>query len=237
MVDPFFRTADQAAPARVGYDAGLRAHMQRIFSYMALGLGLTGIVAYVVANTPLAGIIYGSPLSWVVMLAPLAFVLFLNFRLEKISMGAAQLTFWLFCGVMGLSMGAIFLVYTEASIARVFFITAANFGVMALWGYTTRSSLAGMGAFLMMGLFGLLIASLVNLFMASPMLHWITSIIGVVIFTGLTAWNVQTIKQSYNEGWGAEANGKLAVMGALQLYMNFINAFMYLLRLMGNSRN
>lgn len=237
MVDPFFRTADQAAPARVGYDAGLRAHMQRIFSYMALGLGLTGIVAYVVANTALKDIIYGSPLNWVVMLAPLAFVMFLNFRLEKISMGAAQLTFWLFCGVMGLSMGSIFLVYTEASIARVFFITAANFGVMALWGYTTRSNLANMGAFLMMGLFGLLIAGLVNLFMASPMLYWITSIIGVAIFTGLTAWNVQTIKQSYNAGWGDEANGKLAVIGALQLYMNFINAFMYLLRLMGNSRN
>jgi FtsH-binding integral membrane protein len=231
--NPFLRSATGYGD-RVGFDAGLRAHMQRVFMLMAGALGVTGAIAFLVANTPMAQAIFGSPLKWLVMLAPLGFIFFLQFRWEKMSLAGLQGTFWAFSGVMGLSLASIFLVYTNESIARAFFITGATFAAMSLWGYTTKRDLSSMGAFLMMGMLGLFIAGLVNLFLQSSMLQWIVSVVGVGVFTLMTAFDVQRIKQSYAESWGAEANGKLAVMGALGLYLNFINAFQMLLSLIGN---
>ncbi len=237
MVDPFFRTANVTGAAdAASLDQGLRAHMVRVFNYMGGGLALTGLVAFIVANTALAGIIFGTPLKWLAMLAPFAFIFYMNFKIQSISAARAQTLFWLFCGTMGLSMAAIFMVFTGASVARAFFITGATFGAMSLWGYTTKKDLTNFGAFLMMGVLGLFIAMIVNLFMGSDMMQWIVSIAGVVIFTGLTAYDVQNIKYNYNAGWGKEANNKLAVMGALSLYLNFINAFQFLLSLMGERR-
>jgi len=235
MAEDFFRSGIAGAD-RTSFDAGLRVHMQRVFNYMGGGLAITGLLAYIVANTALAQIIYGSPIRWLVMLAPLVFIMFMNFKMQSMSAAGLRTMFWSFCGTMGLSMGAIFLVFTNDSVARAFFITAGTFGAMSLWGYTTRRDLAGMGAFLMMGVVGLFIAMLVNLFLQSSGLQWVVSIIGVAIFTGLTAFNVQQIKQTYSEGWGSEANDKLAVMGALQLYLNFINAFQFILELTGTIR-
>ena len=220
----------------VSFDAGLRAHMQRVFNYMGGGLALTGIVAFIVANTALASIIYGSPLRLVAILAPFGFVMYMNIRIQSMSAAQLRTIFWLFCGTMGLSMGAIFLAYSQASIGRAFFITGATFGTMSLWGYTTKRSLSGMGAFMMMGLFGLLIAMVVNMFLLSSMLQWVTSVAGVLIFTGLVAYRVQWIKQTYASGWGNEANDKLAVFGALSLYMSFINLFQFILSLTGGRR-
>ncbi|MDD4615585.1 MAG: Bax inhibitor-1/YccA family protein [Alphaproteobacteria bacterium] len=236
MTDPFFRSG-VAGLDRVTFDAGLRAHMQRIFGYMAGGLALSGALAWITANSALAQILFGSPLKWLVMLAPLAFIMVMNFRMNTISLGSLRMMFWAFCGTMGLSMGAIFLIYTDASIARAFFITAATFGAMSLWGYTTKANLAGFGSFLAMGVFGILIASVVNIFLLSPMMQWMLSVAGVVIFTGLTAWDVQRIKQTYAESYGIETNEKMAVFNALSLYLNFVNAFQFLLTLSGDRRN
>ena len=236
MVEPFFRADVANVSSVASYDVGLRAHMQRVFNYMAGGLALTGAVAFLVANTALAGVIFGTPLKWVAMFAPLVFMLYMNFKLQEISAARAQTLFWLFCGTMGLSMAALLLVFTGASVARAFFITSATFGAMSLWGYTTKRDLTGFGSFLMMGVLGLFIASIVNMFMASSMLHWLVSVLGVAIFTGLTAFEVQNIKQTYSENWGVEANNKLAVIGALSLYINFINAFQFLLSLIGDRR-
>ena len=236
MTEPFFRSG-VAGLDRVTFDVGLRTFMQRIFGYMSGGLAITGLLAWVVANTALASIIFGSPLKWVVMIAPLGFIMFMNFRMSTIIVSTLRTLFWLFCGTMGLSMGAIFLVYTGASVARAFFITAATFGAMSLWGYTTKKDLSDFGAFLMMGVLGLVIASVVNIFMMSSMLQWMVSIVGVAVFTGLTAWDVQRLKQTYSEGFGVEANDKLAIFGALTLYLNFINAFQFLLQLTGDRRN
>jgi uncharacterized protein len=235
MANEFFRSG-VAGVDIASFDAGLRAHMVRIFNYMAGGLAITGTLAFLVANTALANIVFGTPLKWVVMLLPFVFLMFMNFRIQTISVASLRTLFWSFCGSMGLSMGAIFLVFTNDSIARAFFITAATFGAMSLWGYTTKRDLAGFGAFMMMGVFGLFIAMLVNLFLQSSGLQWVTSILGVAIFTGLTAFDVQRIKQTYAESWGDEANNKLAVFGALQLYLNFINAFQFLLQLTGTVR-
>jgi FtsH-binding integral membrane protein len=236
MADQFLRSGIAGADG-VSFDAGLRAHMQRVFNYMSGGLVLTGLVAWIVANTALAGIIYGSPLRFVAALAPLGFIIYMNVRLQNISAAKAAVLFWSFCATMGLSMGAIFLVYSQAGIWRAFVISGATFATMSLWGYTTKTSLTGMGAFMRMGLFGLLIAMLANIFLHSPMLQWVTSIVGVLIFTGLTAWDVQNIKQTYASAWGAEANDKLAVFGALRLYLNFINLFQFILNLTGGNRN
>lgn len=237
MVDPFFHTANVTSSARAGsVDQGLRAHMVRVFNYMGGGLALTGLVAYLVANTALAGLVYGTFFKWIAMLAPLGFVFYMSAKMGSMSASKAQTLFWLFCGTMGLSMGAIFLVFTEASVARAFFITGATFAAMSLWGYTTKKDLTSMGAFLTMGVMGLFIAMIVNLFLGSSMLQWIVSVVGVVIFTGLAAYDVQNIKQTYSAGWGQETNNKLAVMGALRLYINFINAFQFLLSLTGDRR-
>ena len=236
MTDPFFR-AGVSGIDRVTLDVGLRAHMQRVFGYMSGGLALTGLLAWVVAHTVLAQILFGSPLRWLVAIAPMGFVMVMSFRMNTISLSALKTMFWLFCGTMGLSMGSIFLTFTDASIARAFFITSATFGAMSLWGYTTKRDLTGFGSFLLMGVLGLLIASVVNIFMMSSMLQWMVSVMGVAIFTGLTAWDVQRIKQTYAQSYGQEANDKMAVFSALTLYLNFINAFQFMLQLTGSRRN
>jgi FtsH-binding integral membrane protein len=217
-------------------DAGLRAYMQRVYTYMAGGLALTGIVAYAAAASGFYQSIAGTPLIWIVMLAPLGFVLVLSFGIQRMSAGTAMLLFWFYAAVMGLSLGGIFLVYTGTSIARVFFITAATYGAMSLYGYTTRTDLSRFGSFLLMGLIGIIIASLVNLFIGSNTLQFVISIIGVIVFVGLTAYDTQRIKEMYLESDTVEIADKKAVLGALALYLDFINLFMLLLQLFGQRR-
>ncbi|WP_046865106.1 Bax inhibitor-1/YccA family protein [Microvirga massiliensis] len=216
------------------FDEGLRQHMLRVYNFMGLGLTVTGLVAYFVAAIPaLSEPIFQTPLKWVVMLAPLAFVFVLSFRIRAISAATAQILFWTYCAVMGLSLASVFLVFTGTSIARTFFITAAMFGATSLWGYTTKRDLSQFGSFLFMGLIGVVIASLVNLFIGSTALQFAISIIGVLVFTGLTAYDTQSIKEQYAESFGHETNTKLAVFGALSLYLNFVNLFQLLLNLTG----
>jgi len=223
-----------AARAGVLFDEGLRQHMLKVYNYMGLGLVVTGIVAYVVGTTPALYVpIFQTPLKWVVMLAPLAFVFFFTFRLERMSASAAQMTFWAFCAVMGLSLASIFLVFTGASIARTFFIAAAMFGATSLYGYTTKRDLSQFGSFLIMGLIGVIIASLVNLFLQSSALQFAVSVIGILVFVGLTAWDTQSIKERYAEHFSAESQQKLAVFGAFSLYLNFVNIFQLLLQFTG----
>ena len=217
-------------------DAGLRDHMQRVYGYMAGGLALTGIVAYAAAASGFYQSIAGTGLIWIVMLAPLAFVLVISFGIERMSAATAAVLFWIYAAVMGLSLGGIFLVYTGTSIARVFLITAATYGAMSLYGYTTRSDLSGFGSFLFMGLIGIVIASLVNLFIGSNILQFAISIIGVLVFVGLTAYDTQRIKQMYLVSDSPQIAGKKAVLGALALYLDFINLFMMLLQLFGRRR-
>jgi FtsH-binding integral membrane protein len=227
----------QTSTARAGtaiFDEGLRRHMLRVYNFMGLGLVVTGVVAYLVASTPALYVpIFQTPLKWVVMLAPLGFMFFLSFRAHAISGATAQALFWTFCAVMGLSLASVFLVFTGTSIARTFFITAAMFGATSLYGYTTKRDLSRFGSFLVMGLIGIVIASLVNLFVGSSVLQFAISIIGVLVFTGLTAYDTQSIKEQYAESFGQDANTKLAVFGALSLYLNFINLFQLLLSLTG----
>jgi len=223
-----------AIPDRVLFDEGLRQHMLRVYNYMGLGLVMTGLVALIVGTTPALYVpIFSTPLKWVVMLAPLAFVLFFSFRMESMSASGAQTLFWAFCAVMGLSLASIFLVFTGTSIARTFFIAAAMFGAMSLYGYTTKRDLSQFGSFLIMGLIGVVIASLVNLFLASSALQFAISVIGIVVFVGLTAWDTQSIKEQYAENFDAESKQKLAVFGAFSLYLNFINIFQLLLNFTG----
>ena len=236
--DPRLAQPGLALPA---IDEGLRSFMLSVYNYMGLGLAITGLVALAVASSPAIYMpIFTTPLKWVVILAPLGFVMFLSARIQAMSVSAAQLTFWLFAAVMGVSMASIFLVFTGESIARVFFVTAATFGAVSLYGYTTKRDLSGMGSFLFMGLIGIVIASLVNIFIGSTALQFAVSVIGVLVFTGLTAWDTQRLKEQYLSGLqyaGADIAGKTAVMGALSLYLNFINLFTMLLQLMGNQRN
>jgi len=219
---------------RTLFDEGLRQHMLRVYNYMGIGLVLTGLVAYIVGTTPALYVpIFSTPLKWVVMLAPLAFVLFFSFRMQTISAAGAQGMFWAFCAVMGLSMASIFLVFTGTSIARTFFIAAAMFGATSLYGYTTKRDLSQFGSFLIMGLIGVVIASLANLFLASSTLQFVVSIVGILVFVGLTAWDTQSIKEQYAESFDAESQQKLAVFGAFSLYLNFINIFQLLLNFTG----
>jgi uncharacterized protein len=237
-------TADAAA-----VDAGLRAYMLRVYNWMASGLVLTGLVAYFIANTPeLQALFYQrvmtprgaavqpTILAYIAMFAPLAFVLVLSFGINKLSKTTAQVLFWAFAAVMGASISHIFLTFTGTSVARTFFITAAMFGGISLYGYTTKADLTRMGSFMMMGLIGIIIASLVNMFIGSTALQFAISVIGVVVFVGLTAWDTQRIKADYIEhsyAEGTEQAGKRSVMDALGLYLNFINLFMLLLQLTG----
>jgi hypothetical protein len=217
-------------------DAGLRAHMQRVYGYMAGGLALTGIVAYTAAVSGFYEAIAGTVLLWIVMLAPLGFVLALSFGVERMSAATASLLFWIYAAVMGLSLGGIFLVFTGSSIARVFLITAVTYGVMSLYGYTTRADLSRYGSFLLMGLIGVVVASLVNIFLRSNGLQFAISIIGVIVFVGLTAYDTQRIKEMYLASDTGEIMSKKAVLGALALYLDFINLFMLLLQLFGQRR-
>jgi uncharacterized protein len=217
------------------FDEGLRQHMLRVYNYMGLGLVLTGIVAYIVGTTPALYVpIFQTPLKWVVMLAPLGFVLFFSFRIEAMSASTAQAMFWAFCAVMGLSLASIFLVFTGVSIARTFFIAATMFGATSLYGYTTKTDLSRMGSFLIMGLIGVVIASIVNLFLGSSALQFAISVIGIVVFVGLTAWDTQNIKEQFASSLDRESTQKMAVFGALSLYLNFVNIFQLLLNFTGD---
>ena len=247
---PENRTATAHAGEQVLIDEGLRQYMLRVYNYMASGLALTGLVAWVTAAmsvvTDASGAIVGltgfgaalfnSPLAWVVMLAPLGFVFYLSARIGKLSLGGAQTAFWLFAGVMGLSMASIFISFTSESIARVFFIAAGVFASMSLYGYTTKKDLSGWGSFLFMGLIGVIIASIVNIFVGSTAMQFAISVIGVLVFTGLTAYDTQSIKEMYAEGDGTAVAGKKALFGALRLYLDFINLFIMLLQLFGVRR-
>ncbi len=234
--DNRWTTRDAAIP-QVGIDAGLRQYMLSIYNYMAGGLALTGVVAYAAAASGFYQAIAGTILFWVVLLAPLGLVMLLSFRIQNMSLGSAQLTFWAYAALMGLSLAGIFLIYTGASIARVFFITAGTFAAMSIYGYTTRTDLSRFGSFLFMGLIGIIIAGLVNMFIASSALQFAISVVGVLIFTGLTAWDTQSIKEMYFEGDGTAVAGKKAILGALRLYLDFINLFMMLMQLLGARRD
>jgi uncharacterized protein len=231
------------APHRRGYatglaeiDAGLRQYILRVYNFMAAGLGLTGAVAYTAVATGFYQQIAGTPLIWAVMLAPLGLVLLLSFRVERMSAGATQLAFWSYAGLMGLSLAGLFLIYTGTSIARVFFISAATFAAMSLYGYTTRRDLSQFGSFLFMGLIGVVLASLVNIFIESSALQFAISVIGVIVFTGLTAWDTQRIKEIYVESDPGDVLSKKVLIGALTLYLDFINLFVMLLQLTGGRR-
>jgi hypothetical protein len=230
------------AQSRAEYDAGLRSYMLGIYNYMTLGLGVTGLVALAVlmmtrSNPALAMTLYASSLKWVIMLAPLGFVMFMSFRFERMSKGALLGTFLAFAAVMGLSMGAIGLVFKVGSIVNALLITTVAFGGLSLYGYVTKRDLSGVGSFLIMGLIGLIVASLVNLFLQSSMFAMAISMVGVLIFAGLTAWDTQRLRQDYDVyAHDGELMGKASIMGALSLYLNFVNMFQMILSLTG-SRN
>ena len=245
-------------------DAGLRGYMLRIYNYMALGLAITAVAAFgiyalsvtddatVAAHivrggtdaparlagdlylTPLGYTVFVSPLKWVVIFAPLALVFALSFGIERLRPATAQVLFWIYAALIGLSLGSIFMVYTQTSVVRVFFITAADFGALSLWGYTTQRDLTGVGSFLVMGLFGIIIAGFVNVWLDSPTLLWTVSIVGVLVFSGLTAWDTQRIKNEYIYGaMDGDTAERTAILGALSLYLNFINLFALLVQLLG----
>jgi hypothetical protein len=224
------------AGARAEIDPDLRAYMLRVYNYMAGGLAVTGIVAYAATASGLYQAIADTPLVWLVMLAPLGFVLALSFGINRMSAATAQLLFWVYAAVMGLSLASIFLVFTGASIARVFFISAATFAAMSIYGYTTKTDLSRFGSFLLMGLIGIVIASVVNIFIASSALQFAVSIIGVLVFVGLTAHDTQRIKELYLADETDESAEKKAILGALALYLDFINLFFLLMQLFGQRR-
>jgi len=243
------------ATARTGYradqvaiDAGLRAYMLRVYNYMAAGVALTGLVAWLTFSAAVtqtgAGLqltsfghaIFQSPLMWVLVLAPLGLVFAISFGINRLQPGTALMLFFVYAGLLGVSLASIFLIYTGTSITRVFFISAATFGALSLWGYTTQRDLTGLGSFMFMGLIGIIVASLVNMFLRSTGLDWAISVIGVLVFAGLTGWDTQRIKEMYNPMDDGTIGGRKAVMGALSLYLDFINLFLMLLRLFGDRR-
>ena len=244
------RAKESAQQSAVAMDEGLRAYMLKVYNYMATGILLTGIIALltfkmsvatdasgaIVGLKPFGEAIYLSGLKWIVMLAPLGVVFYMSFGINKMSASKAQTTFWVFAALMGLSLSSILLVYTGMSVTRVFFICSATFGAMSIYGYTTKRDLTKLGSFLMMGLIGIIIASLVNIFMKSSMMYFVISVLGVLIFVGLTAYDTQKIKNMYSSSDNGELIGKKAVMGALTLYLDFINLFIMLLRLFGQRR-
>lgn len=230
-----YASSTSRADARAEIDQGLRAYMLNVYNYMASALLLTGMVAYATSKSEtLMQTLFGTPLMWVVMLAPLGLVFFLSARIHKMSATAAQTTFWIYAGLVGLSLATIFLAFTGASIARTFFVTAAAFGSLSLYGYTTKKDLSAFGKFLFMGLVGLIIAVVVNLFLQSTMMQLVISGAGVLIFAGLTAYDTQQIKEMYYEGDSALVAKRKSIIGALRLYLDFLNLFLFLLQFMGN---
>jgi FtsH-binding integral membrane protein len=256
MADYDNRALRDQSGAVAGIDAGLRSYMLRVYNYMLAGLALTGIASYgayfaAVTADPAAAAarlpngvmltsfgvaLFSGPLMWIMLLGSLGLVMFLSFRISKMSVATAQISFLAYAALIGVTLASLFVVYTQTSIAQVFFITAATFGAMSLWGYTTRTDLTGFGSFLFMGLIGIIIASVVSFFVQSTMLTWMISVAGVLIFTGLTAYDTQWIKNNYVEADDAATAGKKAVFGALKLYLDFLNLFLMLLRLLGNRR-
>jgi len=259
---PFGSPVSRAEAAAI--DAGLRAYMLRIYNYMILGLVITGVAAlgvYMLSVTddvaaaakvvrggtelparlagnmyltPLGYAAFVSPLKWVIILAPLALVFGLNFGVDRMRPATAQFLFWTYAALIGVSLGSIFMIYTHTSVVRVFFVTAASFGALSLWGYTTRRDLTGVGAFLVMGLFGIVIAAFVNYFLASSALQWVISVAGVLVFSGLTAWDTQRLKNDYIYGaMDGDTAERSAILGALSLYLDFVNLFTMLLQLLG----
>jgi uncharacterized protein len=224
-----------AANSALVIDEGLRAHMLRVYNYMAVGVGLTAVVAWFTYQL-IGPALLQSPLMWIFILAPLVMVFFISARINTMQAATARLLFFVYAALVGLSLSVIFHVYTQSSITRVFVIAAAMFGALSLFGYTTRRDLSGVGTFLFMGLIGLIIASVVNLFLRSGELDWLISVIGVGVFAGLTAYDTQRIKAMYDAGDDEHSGGRKAVMGALSLYLDFINLFMMLLRLSGGRR-
>jgi uncharacterized protein len=225
----------------VAVDAGLRAYMLRVYNYMAIGVALTGVAAWityqmVLTNPGLQQTLFGGPMYLVLLLAPLGLVFFLSFRIQHIAPATAQALFFFYAALLGVSLTPIFIVYTGASIARVFFISAASFGALSLYGYTTQRDLSAFGSFLIMGLFGIIIASLVNIFLASSALQFVISVVGVLVFAGLTAYDTQQIKEMYSVNDDGTIASRKAIMGALRLYLDFINLFLMLLRLFGDRR-
>lgn len=246
MKDPSaFRSSAAAKPVSTGvctesavFDAGLRSYMLSVYNYMVSGVLLTGIVALLFARSGLAEEILMGPglLKYLIMFAPLAFVMALSFGISRLTAGTAQLLFWAFAAVMGLSMASIFLVYTGASIAQTFFAVAAAFAGLSLWGYSTRRDLSGIGTFLIMGVVGLLAAMIINLFLQSGAMQMVISFVGVLLFAGLTAYDTQRIKSLYVQVAGTDMMGKTVIMGALSLYLDFVNMFVFLIQLMGGGR-
>ncbi len=254
MADLNRRTVAGMQTGTYAVDEGLRAYMLTVYNYMAAGLAITGIFAYgaflmAVTTDPsqavgtlrngmmlteFGRVLYTTPLKWVIFLAPLGLVFFLSARVHKMSVSAAQATFWIYAGLVGVSIATIFMIYAHGSIARVFFITAAAFGGLSLYGYTTKKDLSGWGSFLIMGVIGIFIAMIVNIFLASSALQFAISVLGVLIFAGLTAYDTQQIKESYYEGDGETVAGRKAVMGALHLYLDFLSMFLFLLQLFGS---
>ncbi len=251
--DRYANTRPGAGLARSGVavDQGLRAYMIGVYNYMTLGLGVTGLVAYAafaladvhfvgghpVSASAFGQLIYTSPLRWVIILAPLAIVFYISARINSMSVASARNWFLVFSALIGLSMSTLLLVYTGASIGRAFFATAAAFASLSLYGYTTQRSLSAVGSFMYMGLIGLVVASLLNLFLQSSGFQWALSVICVIVFAGLTAWNTQSIKEMYFAGDGYEMTQKKSINGALSLYLDFINMFQAILMLTGSNRN
>lgn len=240
------RVYEQAAGTSAVVDEGLREYMLKVYNYMAGGLCVTALVAYLIANTSLLTLFFNispdgrvlgmSALGWISLIAPLIIVFAFGWVLNRGTLAQVQGVFWLYSALMGASLTPIFLVYTSASLTRIFLITAAMFGALSLYGYTTKRNLAGMGSFMMMGLFGIIIAMIVNIFLKSPGLYYALSILSVIIFTGLTAWDTQKIRSMYLAQDDGDIASRKAIAGALELYLDFINLFMALLRLFGDRR-
>jgi len=237
-MDNIWQTKPPAAVEIVHYDAGLKRHMVGIYRIMSLGLIVTAVVALGVSHTPaLAAAIFGTPLKWVAMLAPLAFVMLFSFRIERMTVNGARAAFYGFSALMGVSLASLFLVFTGISIAQTFLVAAIMFAGISLWGYTTNRDISSWGGFLMMGVLGVVAASLVNILLGSTLLHLIVSLVGVAVFVGLTAWDTQRAKSQYLAYAGNQTAEKLQVMSALGLYLNLINLFQLLLSFTGQQRN
>jgi len=252
MANQNFNTFNQTAATDQAFDVGLRAHMVRVYNYMASGLALSGIVAYGLMAVPglsqvffQMGVTRGGAivpvgpnlLGWVAILAPIGLLLLVGFRAAKMSVGGVQAIYWAVTALMGISLSLVLSHYTGASVARTFFVTAASFGALSLYGYTTKRDLTAMGKFLFMGLIGIVLASLVNMFFPSGTMSFIISVAGVLIFSGLIAYDTQKIKEQYAESWGQDVAEKVAIFGALSLYLDFVNLFQFLLSFMGQSRD